>query len=111
MHRGDTLRLNFDFVDDEGNPLEENQFDEMELQLNPDNIGVYSMKFLLSAGDILWDEDQQKFYVLIDEEDSMKLPNKIYYQLRCSDNGQVISSDISSFNLRDCLSRKVLNAD
>ena len=29
MHRGDTLRLNFDFVDDEGNPLEENQFDEI----------------------------------------------------------------------------------
>ena len=111
MNKGDTLRLDFDFVDDEGNPLTKNQFEEMELQLNPDKIGVYSMKFLLSAGDILWDDDEQKYYVLISQEDSLHLPNIVLYQLRCMDSGLVISSDVSSFDLGKCLSRNALNAD
>lgn len=111
MNKGDTLRLNFDFVDDDGNPLMQGQFEEMELQLNPDRLGVYSMKFLLSAGDILWDEDEQKFYVLVSQEDSLKLPNNVLYQLRCMDSGTVISSDISSFDLGKVLSRQVLDVN
>lgn len=111
MNKGDTLRLNFDFVDGSGNPLEEDQFEEMELQLNPDRIGTYSMKFLLSNGDILWDDETEKYYVLIDQNDSLKLPEVVHYQLRCYNDGSVVSSDVSLFILGKCLSKKVLDAE
>ena len=52
MNRGDTLRLNLDFIDDDGNPIEEDQFEEMELQLNPDKLGTYSMKFQIGRAHV-----------------------------------------------------------
>jgi len=109
MNKGDTLRLNFDFVDDDNNPLYEGQFDEMELQLNPDKLGIYSMKFLLSTGDIQWDSEAEKYYVTVSQEDSLKLPCEVWYQLRCLDDGIVISSEVSSFDLGRVLSKKVLD--
>lgn len=113
MNKGDTLRLDLDFIDDEGNPITEGQYSEMELQLNPEKLGTFSMKFLLSKGEIEWDDEANVYYVLVSEEDSMKLPNIIQFQLRCYDdsNGTVISSDVSSFNLGKLLSRKLIGGD
>lgn len=108
MNKGDTLRLNFDFVDDNDNPLQQGQFEEMELQLNPDKLGVYSMKFLLSTGDIKWDDDAQKYYVVVEQQESLNLPCIVQYQLRCLLNDVVISSEVSSFDLGRVLSKKVL---
>lgn len=110
MNKGDTLRLNLDFIDDDGNPIAEGQYSEMELQLNPDRIGVFSMKFLLSEGDIQWDEETSQYFVLIDQEDSFKLPNHVQYQLRCmNDDGVVISSEVSSFCIGNVLSSNILS--
>ena len=107
MNKGDTLRLILD-ISYKGKDFEEGQFDEIELQLNRENFGKYNVKKLLSKGEIVWDSDLKKYVTYIDQEDCFKFPNKVEYQVRCMNDGSVVSSNIGAFFIGDTLSRQVL---
>lgn len=107
MNKGDTLRLILDFSV-AGKEITEDQFDEIELQLNPESYGKYNIKLLKSKGEIAWDSELNKFVGFITQENSFKLSDHNEYQLRCYMNGSVISSNIGHFCLGDVLSRMVI---
>lgn len=103
MNRGDTaiLMLNYTF---NGEPLMEGAYQEIELQINPDDYGV---KKLLSLGQIEWgsvtyeDEhgDEQTFtgyYCFLNQAETFDLrEGKNTVQLRVMVNSDVGSSAIS----------------
>ena len=107
MNKGDTIRLILDYSINDA-PIEENQFEELELQLNKDSFGKYNIKKLLSTGGIFWDTNLSKYVSFLSQEESFKLPNKVDYQLRCYNDGSVISSCIGHFIIGDILSKEVL---
>ncbi len=107
MNKGDTIRLILDYsVNDE--PLAEGQFDDLELQLNKESFGKFNIKKLLSRNDIVWDQDLGKYVCYLSQEESIKLPNRVDYQLRCYDGDSVVSSCISQFCIGDILSKEIL---
>ena len=109
MNKGDSIRLKLNFtVGKDKLPITEGMFDEMELQLNKQTFGQYSVKFLMSAGEIVWDEDLQMYVAYLTQEDSFKLPNEVNYQLRCYNDGIVVSSRIGKFFLGNVLSKEIL---
>lgn len=107
MNKGDTIRLILDYSINE-DPIEEGQFDDLELQLNRDSFGKFHLKKLLSQGDIIWDTDLGKYVCYLSQEETFKLPNQVEYQLRCYDDNSVISSGIGRFCIGDTLSKEVL---
>ncbi len=107
MNKGDSIRLVLDFSVN-GKEIEQDQFEEIELQLNNEGYSRYNVKFLLSQGDMEWDEELSKYVVLLPQEETLKLPGTVEYQLRCYKDGTVISSNIGRFCLGDILSRRVL---
>jgi len=109
MNKGDSIRLKLNFtIGSKKLPIEEGMFSEMELQLNKQTFGQYHVKFLLSKGEIVWDEDLGLYVAYLSQEDSFKLSNEVDYQLRCYNDGVVVSSKIGSFCLGNVLSREVL---
>lgn len=117
FNEGDTavLMLNYKL---NGEDLVENAYDEIELQINSQT-NFYSLKKLLSAGDIEWgtvvydvDDQEQTFtgYVAhLTQEETFKLKKGTWQaQLRILVNGEVGSSGISALDIGDALSTKVL---
>ena len=110
MNKGDTIRLILDYsINDE--PITEGQFEDLELQLNKESFGKFNIKKLLSQNEIVWDSDLGKYVCYLSQEESFKLPNKVDYQLRCYEDGSVISSCISQFYIGDILSKETLPYD
>lgn len=120
MNRGDTAYLMLNYTLN-GDPLTEDSYQEIELQLNPQ--GFHSVKKLMSKGEIGWgtltyeDEhgDEQTFtgyYAHLDQEDTFALGDGInQVQLRVMVSDEVGSSAISSVTLGAVLSREVLIDD
>ena len=106
MNRGDTIRIFLDFELD-GQPLEKDVYDEIELQLNEDKT-INALKLKMTDGRILWDDEQGKYYVDITQEESFKLKNPFRYQLRVMNASAVVSSGIGSMNIGEVLSKEVL---
>ena len=106
MNRGDTIRIYLDFELD-GQPLEKDVYDEIELQLNEDKT-INALKLKMTDDRILWDDEQGKYYVDITQEESFKLKNPFRYQLRIMNADAVVSSGIGSMNIGDVLSKEVL---
>ena len=112
MNKGDSIRLNLNFtVGKNKEPITEGMFEEMELQLNKQTFGQYSVKFLLSKGEIEWDEDLGLYVAYLSQEDSFKLSNVVEYQLRCYSDGVVVSSRVGRFFLGNVLSKDILPYD
>lgn len=107
MNKGDSIRLILDYSVN-GKDIVQDQFDDLELQLNKESFGRYHIKMLLSRGEMAWDEDLQKYVAFLPQEESYKLPNVVDYQLRCYKNGSVISSNIGHFFMGDILSKEML---
>ena len=107
MNKGDSIRLVLDYSVN-AKEIEKDQFEEIELQLNKESFGKYHIKLLLSRGEIECDDEIKKYVAFLPQEESYKLPNKVDYQLRCYDNGSVISSNIGFFFLGDILSKEML---
>ena len=106
MNRGDTIRIYLDFELD-GQPLEKDVYDEIELQLNEDKT-INALKLKMTDDRILWDDEQGKYYVDITQEESFKLKNPFRYQLRIMNADAVVSSGIGSMNIGEVLSKEVL---
>ena len=107
MNKGDTIRLILDYSINE-DPITEGQFDDLELQLNKDAFGKFHLKKLLSQNDITWDAELGKYVCHLSQEETFNLPNVVEYQLRCYDDGSVVSSRIDRFFIGDTLSKEVL---
>ena len=107
MNKGDSIRLILDYSVN-GKEIKKDQFEDLELQLNKESFGKYHIKLVLSRGEMAWDEDLQKYVAFLPQEESFKLPNKVDYQLRCYNNGSVISSNIGFFFMGDILSKEML---
>ena len=107
MNKGDSLRLVLDFSVN-GKEIEQEQFEEIELQLNKEGYGGYCVKLLLSKGDMEWDEELSKYVAFLPQEETFKLSEMVEYQLRCYKDGTVISSNIGHFRLGEVLSRRIL---
>ena len=107
MNKGDSIRLVLDYSVN-GKEIKKDQFEDLELQLNKESFGKYHVKLLLSRGEMAWDEDLQKYVAYLPQEESFKLPNKVEYQLRCYNDGSVISSNIGFFFMGDILSKEML---
>lgn len=117
MNRGDTVTLMLDYQVN-GNDLEYNAYDEIELQINNESSSK-AIKKLLSAGDINWEtidyqvgDEQHSFtgYVVhLTQEETFSLnAGQSTVQLRIKQNGQVGSSATSMFTLGAVLSSKVI---
>lgn len=117
MNRGDTgyLMLNYTL---NGDPLEENAYQEIELQINS-QAGPRSVTKLLSKGDIRWgtlsyeDKGVQKtftgYYASFSQEETFKLSvGKSLVQLRIMVNDEVASSAVSDLTLGETLSGSIL---
>lgn len=107
MNKGDSLRLILDFSIN-GKEIEQDQFEELELQLNKESYGKYHVKLLLSQGDMEWDDSISKYVAFLPQEETFKLPDIVDYQLRCYKDDSVISSNIGRFRLGEILSRRML---
>lgn len=119
LNRGDTvcLLLNYQI---NGTPLEENAYQEIELQINVQ--GSYNaIKKTLSNGDIVWGEvsylhdgEPETFtgyFTNLSQEETFRLSSgKTDVQLRIMLNEEVGSSAISSIDLGQVLSKQVLHA-
>ena len=119
FNEGDTTLLLLDFTIN-GQPMEEDAYDELELQFN-EQCSNTSVRKLLSAGDIVWgtatyeeDDEIKNFtgYVCpLTQEETFKLREGITKcQLRVMLDGEVGSSEIIQFGLGDTLSREVLSS-
>lgn len=117
FREGDTTILMLDYQLN-GENLTENTYDEIELQLNPQN-SFNSVKKLLSKGGITWstvyyEEDGETktftgYVVELSQQDTFKLRDgKTSAQLRIMLDGEVGSSEISIFNIGNTLSTEVL---
>ena len=108
MNKGDTLRLILDFPVN-GKDITQDQFDELELQINPESFGKYFVKLLKSKGELFWSDEFNKYVAIVNEENSFKLSEHNTYQLRCYKDGAVISSKIGHFDLGNVLSKTRLS--
>ena len=98
-----------------GEDLVEGAYDEMEFQINNTN-SQRAMKKLLSKGEIIWGSAERKdgsiftgYMVKLDQKETFTLvtgPSTV--QLRIKKDGQVGSSDESTFKLGSVLSDKIL---
>jgi len=107
MNKGDSIRLILDYSVN-AKEIQEGQFEDIELQLNKESFGQYHIKLALSQGDMAWDENLKKYVAFLPQEESYKLPNVVEYQLRCYNEGSVVSSNIGRFFLGDILSKEML---
>lgn len=101
MNRGDTLYIQLDYtVNDE--PLIQNDWDEIEFSFG-------DKQYSLSNGDIVWDNELEKYCVFIDQEDTFALKNFVtHYQIRLKKDGEVISDNVKPFAVGKVISRKVI---
>lgn len=112
MRTGDTITLMLKY-NLNGVPLQQNAYDEIELQLNKDS-GSKSLKKLLSQGDIVWDtvsvgnSSFEGYIVNLTQEETFALGNTIQAQLRIKKDGEVGSSDETEIDLDSVLSSKIL---
>ena len=118
MNRGDTAYLMLNYTIN-GDPLQENAYQEIELQINRQSSSD-SIKKLLSDNSIRWGtltyEDNEGhtqsftgYYASLSQEETFSLSaGKSNVQLRIMVNDEVGSSDVSSFDLGQVLSTKVL---
>lgn len=119
MNRGDTAFLLLSYTLN-GSPLVEGDYQEIELQLNPQN-NYRNVKKLMTAGDIEWGTltytdshgDEQSFtgyYAHLSQEETFNLTNgNNYAQLRIMMNDEVGSSGICQVDLGAVLSFEVLH--
>ena len=118
FNEGDTtiLMLNYTL---NGEALTENSYQEMELQINPQG-SFNAVKKLLSDGGIAWDSVSYEengttktftgYVVYLTQEETFKIrKGTATFQLRIMQNDEVGSSDITSMNVGDALSTKVLH--
>lgn len=113
MNKGDTLQITLNYTIN-GTPLEKDAYDDIELQLNSQS-GTNSVKLLLSAGDISYDDSTSKYKTFLSQSQTFKLKQSalnetsdIEYQLRILIGTKVISSSVGTFTLGPVLSKKVL---
>ena len=66
MNKGDTLRLILDFPVN-GKDITKDQFDELELQINPESFGKYFVKLLKSKGELFWSDEFSKYVTRFQE--------------------------------------------
>ena len=90
-----------------GSEIKENDFDEIELQLNYQD-KRYALKLLLSEGGIVWDSTLNKYVAYLTQEQTYALKSNVEYQLRVLKGDTVSSSVIGKFDLGETLSKKVL---
>ncbi len=115
-NKGDTLRLILNYQLN-GEDLEKDYFDDIELQLNSQS-GRNSVKLLYSLGEIIFDDELSKYVVYLSQEQTFKLKQNqlnedsdVEYQLRVLLNSTVVSSDIGTFTIGPVLSKKVLEIE
>ena len=118
FNRGDTAILMLNYTIN-GDPLVEDAYQEIELQINREN-GSESIKKLLSDGSIEWgtlsyedDEGHSQtftgYYCALNQQETFSLSaGRANVQLRILVSDEVGSSAISSFELGQTLSAKVL---
>lgn len=119
MNRGDTgyLILNYTI---NGSPLEQNAYQEIELQLNKQGAYPYSIKKLLSDGSIMWgtlsydnegtESQFTGYYCTLSQRETFDLQSgEIAVQLRVLVDDEVGSSAITSITLGQVLSSEVLH--
>lgn len=109
MNKGDTLTISLGYTIN-GQPIASDQFEEIEFQINSEG-GSCSHKYLLSKGDIYWDQETEKYKVDIKETESFRFTDTIKYQTRFFDGVNVISSAIGTMNIGDALSRTEIGND
>lgn len=119
MKRGETKYLFLEY-EINGQPLEPDAYDELEVQINKEG-SFNSIKKLLSRGEILYgdvvyvDEENVQhvytgYYIHLDQEETFLLSTgKNNIQFRVSMNGEVGESDIADLLAEQALSVKVLD--
>lgn len=106
INKGDTMDLVLDYQFD-GRDITEGQFDEIEFQIDSQK-SPKGKKFLLSLGQIYWDENEACYCVRLGQADTFDLPYRFKYQARFLSGEDVYSSDIRYAMLGDTLSTKIL---
>ena len=98
MNQGDALYIALDYKVN-GNRITENQFDEIEFYIG-DN------RYLLSEGQIVWNSDDGKYFVFVNQIETFKLQrNPIEYQIRLRKGTEVISSPIEKLDIGKSISK------
>lgn len=84
-----------------GEPITEGQFDEIEFYLG-------KSRYLLSEGDIVWDEDLGSYCVFINQDDTLRLKSPMSYQLRLRHGRDVISTNIERRAIGLSISKEII---
>ena len=99
MNQGDALYIALDYKVN-GESITENQFDEIEFCIGEN-------RYLLSEGQIVWNEDAQKYYIFVNQLETFKLQrNPIEYQLRLRKGEEVISTPVEKLTVGKTISTK-----
>ena len=111
IHQGDSYRVYLEyFVNDE--PIK-NEYADLEFTINAINQNGVSqtIQFYLSKDEIKWDDEEEKFYISLSQEETFLFNERIKYQLRVYlSNGDVYADDGNCTKIGKALSKKVLDA-
>ena len=105
MNEGDTLKIILNYTVD-GQPIEENQFDEIEFSIG-------NKRYTLASG-VTWDSGISKYTIFISQADSFALGTYmgrngfVYYQLRLRSGVDVVSTKKKKLFLGDTISDKII---
>ena len=109
IHQGDSYPIYLEYyVNDE--PLK-NEYADLEFTIKAlDQNGVSrTLQFYLSNDEIKWDEDEEKFYITLAQEETFLFDERIKYQLRIFlENGDVYADDGNCTPIGKALSKRVL---
>lgn len=106
MIRGDTKDFNFKIKQD-GQYIDGSQYDEVEVQFNPEEIGVKKLK---SRNEVIWDNDH--FSCPLSQEDTFKLNSgAVEFQVRIYKNNQCKGTLKQQIIVGDVLSNKILGEE
>lgn len=116
INKGDTLQLILNYQLN-GEDLEKDYFDDIELQLNS-QANRNSVKLLYSLGELIYDDNLGKYVGYLSQAQTFKLKQNVLnedsdvdYQIRVLLNGTVVSSDVGTFTIGPVLSKKILEVD
>lgn len=108
MNRGDAQVIALNITVD-GQPIEKDYADELELTFNPELHG-HSVRKTLQEGGIYWDDEDGKYYAAVDQADTFTLvPGVNTWQVRLLKDSMVMSTIIGKILIGDSNSKHVLS--
>lgn len=100
MNKGDALPIVLGYTIN-GEEITQGQFDEIEFMIGEN-------RYLLSTGDIVWDEDVEHYVVFLEQRESFTLDRVAKCQCRFKLGDRVFSSKIKYLGIGDTMSNEVI---